>query len=355
MMTIAEFSAPPSLDHGDAGDDNGPSEFADHPLRAWFASSAMLVLLVDLAMIGFFSLVSRDHVFWSIANALSLLRDGTEPLVLALSVTLLMSAGLIDLSIGANLVLCSVISAMGMQELSAAGLPPPLVASLGFVIALVAGCAFGIANGLIIAGLRINSLIATLGTLGVGSGVALLLTGGQDIREVPMLLQSGFAQARLGFIPLPMACALALALVIWFLLRFTSFGMRTLAIGSNESAVLRAGVAVRRHVIALTALAGCLPGFAGFVDLARYGATTMMSHDEDGLVAVTATVIGGTALSGGRASVIGTVFGAALGLILFSGLIIIRVRPFWQLVVTGVVLIAAVASDQYRAHRVGQH
>jgi ribose transport system permease protein len=335
--------------------DDDLREVIRRPVRAWLGSSATLVLLVDLTLIVFFSLMSPHHAFWSAVNAEALLRNSAQPLVLALSVTLLMSGGVIDLSIGANLVLSSVVAAMGMRSLDTAGLFPLLVAPLGFAIAIGAGCAFGIVNGLVIAGLRVNSLIATLGTLGVGAGAARLLTDGQDIREVPTLLQSGFAQARLGFMPLPMISALLLAVAVWLLLRFTRFGLRTLAIGSSESAALRAGIALRRHTMGLTALAGCLAGFAGFVDLARYGSTAIASHDEAGLVAVTATVIGGTALAGGRASVFGTICGAALGVILLSGLIIIRVRPFWQLVATGVVLIAAVASDQYRARRLGQH
>jgi ribose transport system permease protein len=219
-------------------------------------------------------------------------------------------------------------------------------------VCLVSGAIFGAINGLIITKLRVNSLIATLGTLGVGSGAAQLLTNGQDVRQLPDALQSNFALARFGFMPAPTLCALIALVGVWALLRYTRFGMRTLAIGSNMTAASRAGIAVQTHIIQLAALAGAFAGFAAFVDVSRFGSTAIASHALDGLNAVTAVVIGGTALTGGRASVIGTLWGAALSIILLSGLIIIRVQPFWQLVATGVVLIVAVAFDQFRARNV---
>jgi ribose transport system permease protein len=321
-------------------------------LQALLTHSATLVFAVNILLIAFFTLLSPNHVFWSVANAEALLRNGAEILLLALGVTLLMSAGVFDLSVGANLVLASVISALIMRALGDWGLDPIATVVLGLVVCLAAGAAFGAINGLIITKLKVNSLIATLGTLGVGSGAAQLLTNGQDVRQLPDTLQSDFALAKLGIVPTPMVCALIALVAVWALLRFTRFGMRTLAIGSNMTAATRSGIGVHRHIIQLAALAGAFAGFAAFVDLARFGSTAIASHALDGLNAVTAVVIGGTALTGGRASVIGTLWGAALSIILLSGLIIIRVQPFWQLVATGIVLILAVAFDQFRARNV---
>jgi len=321
-------------------------------MRAVLTHSATLVFAVNMLLIAFFALLSPNYVFWSLANAEALLRNGAEILMLALGVTLLMSAGVFDLSVGANLVLASVISALTMREVGDRGLDSVTTALFGLGVCLAAGAAFGAINGLIITKLKVNSLIATLGTLGVGSGAAQLLTNGQDVRQLPDTLQSDFALAKLGIVPAPMVCALVLLVGVWALLRFTRFGMRTLAIGSNMTAATRAGIAVHQHIIQLAAIAGAFAGFAAFVDLARFGSTAIASHSLDGLNAVTAVVIGGTALTGGRASVIGTLWGAALSIILLSGLIIIRVQPFWQLVATGIVLILAVAFDQFRARTV---
>jgi ribose transport system permease protein len=321
-------------------------------MRTVLTHSATLVFAVNVLLIVFFTLLSPNHVFWSLANAEALLRNGAEILVLALGVTLLMSAGVFDLSVGANLVLASVISALTMRVAGDWGVDPVATTLFGLVVCLVAGAAFGAINGLIITKLKVNSLIATLGTLGVGSGAAQLLTNGQDVRQLPDTLQSDFALAKLGIVPAPMLFALILLVGVWALLRVTRFGMRTLAIGSNITAAMRAGIAVHKHIIQLAALAGAFAGFAAFIDLARFGSTAIASHSLDGLNAVTAVVIGGTALTGGRASVIGTLWGAALSIILLSGLIIIRVQPFWQLVATGIVLILAVAFDQFRARTV---
>jgi ribose transport system permease protein len=340
---VTEAAAPQETD---------PRSVHTSPIRAVLIHSATLVFAVNILLIAFFALLSPNHVFWSLANAEALLRNGAEILVLALGVTLLMSAGVFDLSVGANLVLASVISALSMRGASDWGVDPVTTTVLGLVICLAAGAAFGTINGLIITRLKVNSLIATLGTLGVGSGAAQLLTNGQDVRQLPDTLQSDFALAKLGIVPAPMLCALILLVGVWALLRFTRFGMRTLAIGSNMTAATRAGIAVHQHIVRLAALAGAFAGFAGFVDLARFGSTAIASHSLDGLNAVTAVVIGGTALTGGRASVIGTLWGAALSIILLSGLIIIRVQPFWQLVATGIVLILAVAFDQFRARTV---
>lgn len=346
-MNGAIVSPPSSVAKASA--DVDPRSVVASPWRALFTNSAALVLFVDLLLIAFFSITSKNNVFWSLANAESLMRNGTEILILALGVALMLSAGVFDLSVGANLVLASVLSATAMREMVAGGAAPVVAIFSGLVVALVAGALFGAINGLIITKLKVNSLIATLGTLGVGSGAAQLLTNGQDVREVPDQLQSGFALVQVGGVPFPMLCALALMVAVWALLRFTRFGMRTLAIGSNETAASRSGIAVHRHIVTLTALAGAFAGFAGFADVARFGSTAIASHSLDGLSAVTAVVIGGTALTGGRASVIGTLWGAALSIIMLSGLIIIRVQPFWQLVATGIVLIAAVAFDQFRA------
>ena len=320
--------------------------------RAAASDSATLVLLVDLVLIALFSAPSPGHVFWSVANAEALLRNSTEVLVLSLGVTLLMCAGVFDLSVGANLVLCSVLAATTIQALTAAGAPPLSAIGAGLLVAVIGGALFGVVNGLIITRFKVNSLIATLGTLGIGTGTAQLLTNGQDIHQLPEQLQSGFALLKFGILPAPMLCALLLLAGVWLLLRFTRFGMRSLAIGSNETAAVRSGINVPGHLVALTALAGAFAGFAGFVDISRFGATAIGSHSLDGLNAVTAVVIGGTALTGGRANVPGTLWGAALSIILLSGLIIIRVQPFWQLVATGIVLIAAVAFDQVRAQRI---
>ncbi|WP_410505648.1 ABC transporter permease, partial [Janthinobacterium sp.] len=221
MTTITETS------------DLDPRLVTASPLRAFLTNSAVLVVIVDLLLILFFSLTSRNNVFWGIPNAEALMRNGSEILILSLGVTLLLSAGLFDLSIGSNLVFSSVFGALAMQAMTTQGFAPFAMVLAGLVTTILAGSIFGAVNGLIITKLKVNSLIATLGTLGIGTGVAYLFTDGQDIRNMPELLQSGFALYQFGIFPAPMVSAVVLAIATWALLRFTRYGMRTLALGSN--------------------------------------------------------------------------------------------------------------------------
>ena len=210
----------------------------------------------------------------------------------------------------------------------------------------------GAVNGVLVARYEINSLIATLGTLGIGGGAALVLSNnGQDITGFPIELQAGFGLNTIGSIPVPAIMALAIAFIIWVVIAHTAFGRHTLAIGSSSLAASRVGLKVERHVFLLFILSGVLAGLAGFVDLAHYQTTVISGHNNDALQAVAAVVIGGTLMEGGRISILGTVWGVALAVILQNGLVIIGVSSAYQLIAVGAVLVAAVGLDRISAHR----
>jgi ribose transport system permease protein len=321
-------------------------------ISRWLRTSAAWVLLLDVALVILFGVLSEDHVFLSVENFQAIALGTTESLLLTLGLALLLGAGVFDLSLGANLVLSSVVGASVINtviEQSAGAIPIPAAIGLGLLAAIAAGIAFGAVNGLIVAYLDVNSLIATLGTLGAGTGVALLFTNGGDITGLPTEIQTEFGLRNIGAIPLPALIACLVAIGLWALLRYTRFGMRTLAIGSSKTAAIRSGLNVKRHLLWLTMLAGALAGLAGFVDIARYSSTTASGHTQDGLAAITAAVIGGTALAGGRVNILGAVWGAILSVLLATGLIILGVAPFYQLILIGVVLVIAVAIDRIRS------
>jgi ribose transport system permease protein len=319
------------------------------------------VLLLDLALIAVFTAWSPGHVFFSLQNLQNQLLNGSEGLLLALAMAMLLGAGLFDLSVGANLVLSSVIGAIALLNV-AGGEAQPLQAAeavelsnitlavlAGFLACVASGIMFGIINGVLIAYLRVNSLIATLGTLSIGTGVAFVITNGGDIGGLPPEMQSGFGLYKVGgVLPLPAILAIAAAILIWAMFKYTRFGLNTLAIGSSRLAAERSGMKVKRHMVQLTAVAGGLAGLAGFLNLSHYAATTSLGHSSDALAAVTAAVIGGTALAGGKVSIMGTFWGNALAGILISGLVIIGVVAYFQLIAIGGVLIVAVAIDRYR-------
>jgi ribose transport system permease protein len=324
------------------------------PLKRMLGSSTAGYLLVfDVLLIAFFSLASHGHVFASWENAESVIGNAAEGLLLAIGLTIMLSAGIFDLSLGANLILSSVAGAIVLQHLVRSGAPSVSAgyAILAAAVCIAAGALFGLVNGVLIAYVGINSLIATLGTLGIGTGIALVLTSGSDISGLPASLQTDFALKQVLRIPLPALIAVLLTVVLWAVLKYTRYGMRTLAIGSNRAAAEYSGLVVRRHLVTLAMLGGCLAGLAGFIDIARFGSTNTAGHTLDALNAATAVVIGGTALMGGRASMFGTLWGIVLTSVLLDGLIVMNVQSFYQQIATGVILIVAVATDRFRAAR----
>jgi len=353
VSSAAVHGGAPATDTAPPPDDRAlrPASLLGTLLR----SRATWVLALDVVLVLVFTLVSEDGVFFSAANGRSLLLGMTQALLLALGLAMMLGAGIFDLSLGANLVLSSVVGALVIRQfMDPATLEygaPWTAIAVGLLVCVLAGIAFGVVNGLLIAIADVNSLIATLATLGIGTGVALLLSDGADVAGMPFEMQESIGLATVAGIPVPALFAGSAAVVLWAVVRYTRFGMRTQAIGSSRPAAERAGLKVRGHFIVLTSLAGALAGLAGFVDLSRFGSTALSGHANDSLAAVTAVVIGGTLLQGGYISIVGAVWGAALAVILQTGLVIAGVPSFWQLIVVGVVLLLAVVLDRTTSKR----
>jgi ribose transport system permease protein len=328
-----------------------------NPVLGWLRTRGAWILLLDIALIGLFTALSRNHVFFSAANFESLLISSSQILLLALGLAMMLGAGIFDLSLGANLVLSSVVGALVIRSFQQTpgdptSYPDPWLAiGVGFLACVATGILFGLVNGLLIAIGNINSLIATLGTLGIGTGIALLVSGGTDLGALPVDLQLAIGLNTIGIVPIPAIVAIVIAVLLWAIVRYTRYGMRTQAIGSSRTSAERAGIRVRAHLISLAVMGGALAGLAGFIDLARFGSTALNGHANDALGAVTAAVIGGTLLEGGRISITGAIWGAALAVILRTGLVILGVSAFWQLIVVGLVLLIAVLLDRFAAIR----
>lgn len=347
-------SATETATAGTSVDDRGRKPA--NAIARWLRTRAAWILILDIVLVGVFSALSTGHVFWSAANAQSLLLSVSQITLLAVGLAMMLGAGIFDLSLGANLVVSSVVGAIVMRSFqSNAGNgsyhDTTLAIVLGLVACIVTGVVFGVVNGLLIAFGNINSLIATLGTLGIGTGIALLVTGGSDIGSMPVALQTNIGLNSIGIVPIPAIAALVVAVALWLIVRYGRYGLRVQAIGSSRPAAERAGIRVRGYLLSLTILGGALAGTAGFIDLARFGSTAVSGHANDALGAVTAAVIGGTLLEGGRISITGALWGAGLSVILQTGLVILGVSAFWQLIVVGAVLLAAVLLDRFAAIR----
>lgn len=320
------------------------------------ARTALWVGLVDAVLIIVFGLLSRNHVFWSVPNFQNLGVDAAEIVLLAVGVAFLLGAGEFDISLGANVVLSSVLGGEVILHLGGtrteieSGIYPHLglALTLGLLTCLATGAAIGLINGLVVTVLRVNSLIATLAMLGIATGSAFLVTNGGDLSNLPSQLQTGFGIRNIVGIPIPAAVTAAVVLLMWAFLTLTRFGMRTVALGSSRVASRRSGIPVERHIVLLFTLVGLLAGLASFVDLSRFATTNVGGHQTDALAAIAGAVIGGTSLYGGRVSIIGAVIGSLLAVILQVGLVTIGLASFYQLIVVGVVLIIAVHLDQRR-------
>jgi ribose transport system permease protein len=223
------------------------------------------------------------------------------------------------------------------------------VLAVGLLVALAAGLAWGVLNGVLITKAKVPPLIVTLGTLGMALGLSLIITDGVDVRDVPTRLVTSVGVGELfGEIPWLVVIAAGVAVVFGVILAMTRFGRHTYAIGSNDEAARRAGINVDRHLIAVYGIAGLLSGLAGFMNLARFATTTLGGHATDNLQAIAAVVLGGTSLFGGVGTVVGTVVGVFIPVVLQNGFVITGVDTFWRDVAVGAVLIAAVYLDQLR-------
>jgi ribose transport system permease protein len=221
------------------------------------------------------------------------------------------------------------------------------VIAVGFIVAIAVGTLVGAVNGVLVARYDIPAFVVTLGTLGICTGLADLVYNGQEISTIPTAIAQIGNTNLGGWIPVPVLVAAVLTLIAGTALARTRFGLFTYAIGDNREAASRAGVNTRRHLVKVYVLSGFLAGVAGIVVMCRLGVASPTSGSSDNLNAIAAAVIGGTSLFGGRGTIAGSVIGTAIISVLLTGLIIVNVPPFWQLVAVGVVLIAAVYVDQF--------
>jgi ribose transport system permease protein len=312
-------------------------------LGAAAASSPAYMGVILLLLVVFFT-VLRPDTFASPFNVRNIFLDASVLLVLSVGMTFVMIAGGFDLSIGSVLVFAGVAAAKAMEAM---GTDNGLTLIVGMAVSLVAGLFWGLFNGYCIARLRVSALITTLGTMGAVLGLAYLVTNGNDVRTVPNTLIAIGTGVIVG-VPWLVVITAVVALIGGVVLHMTRFGRHTFLVGSNPEAARRAGIDVGRHLLALYALSGLLAGFAAMLSLGRFSTTTLEGHTNDPLEAITAVVLGGTSLYGGRGTVIGTVVGVFIPAVLANGFIIMGVQPFWQMVVIGFVVIAAVYADQLK-------
>ncbi|WP_420839937.1 ABC transporter permease [Allorhizobium sonneratiae] len=310
-----------------------------------------------IAIIAVFSSLSPYYL--SVNNFLIMASHVAIYGLLALGMLLVILNGGIDLSVGSTLGLCGVVAGFLMHGVTLKDYGIILYPPVWVVVVLTAllGAFVGAVNGVLIAFLRVPPFVATLGSLYVARGAALLMTNGltyNNLSGKPELGNTGFDWLgfnRLGSVPIGVLILAAVAILCAVLLSRTAFGRWLYASGGNERAAELSGVPVKRVKIAVYVLSGITAAFAGLVlssQLTSAGPTAGTSYE---LTAIAAVVIGGAALTGGRGNVLGTMLGAFVIGFLSDGLVIIGVSAYWQTVFTGAVIVLAVLLNSIRFGR----
>ncbi len=292
---------------------------------------------VVLVMAAAFALLAPN--FLAVTNAANVARQVAVLGMIGAVQTVVIISGGIDLSVGSVLAVSNVLMAMGLARGNIA---------LGLAMALGAGLAFGLINGILIGKTRLAPFIVTLGMLSIARGTALTITDGIPIFGLP---PSGFewiGQGYLGPIPAPVILAIATFVIIHVLLTRTRFGTAAYAIGGNEQAAVLAGMAVSRSKIAIYALSGLTAAVGGIILTARVNSGQPLLGEGLELESVATVVIGGTYLFGGRGRLLGTLFGVIFVGILQNGLNLLGISTFVQQIVIGVSIIAAVLLTVWR-------
>ena len=323
-------------------------------LRQLATTPILITLAFLLLLIVAFSLLAPGK--FGTASNLSLLAQNVAILtVVSVGTTFVIATAGIDLSIPSGVILGEVFAAQALSRIQVAGGTALDVAAsdtTAFIIlaalaaSLVAGLLLGSVNGFLIAYMRIPPMLATLGTLGAGLGVGLLLQNGVNVATYAL------NPVATGHLIPGVSNLILIAIVVVALgyvgMHMSVFGRHTLAVGSNEEAARRVGLDVRRHLLKVYIVGGTASGFAGFLSLAYFSTTSVGGHATDNLQAITAVALGGTSLFGGVALILGTVIGVWIPAVLQNGFIIVGVNPYWQLIAVGIVLVFAVWVDQLR-------
>lgn len=297
--------------------------------------SRLQVVIAPLGLIGLvivFSALSPN--FLSMTNVLNILRQGSINIIIAVGMTVVILTGGIDLSVGSLVA----IAACSMSQLHHVfGLNIWLAMTVGVLIAVLLGAL----TGVFIAKGAIPPFIATLGMMGIARGLALIITSGYPSAGFPDTFRAIGRGSVLG-IPITFLIALVVLACVTWALRYTESGRSFYAVGGNEEATRYSGVRVGRiKILAYTISAICC-GIAAVVMAARINSAPPAAGDGYELDAIAAVVIGGTSLSGGEGSTLGTLLGALIMAVLKNGLNMLNVNPFVQTAVIGAVIIATV-------------
>lgn len=320
---------------------------ADQPggwLRSILSNQHVLLLVALIILVVYFT--ARDSVFVSSPEIAVLLTNLASLILLATGETYVIVSGGIDLSVGATTGVCGVVAAFAMRGMVSSNTNEALVLIVGTLVCAGLGIGIGLLNAALMNWARLVPFVATLATLGAGSGLALVLSNGVPIGNDSSALNIG--SQHIGPFPYLFLVVLAVVIIAWLYLHLSGFGRYTYAIGSNAFAARAAGINVRRHLTKVYALSGLMAGLTGMVFYIRLGAGAPSSGDGFELTAIASVVIGGVSLFGGSGRLTGSILGALILTVVTSGLIISNVSPNWNQVAVALCIAAAASLQALR-------
>ncbi|PAQ10201.1 ABC transporter permease [Mesorhizobium temperatum] len=329
-----------------AFDEHGTSlvKRIQHFLHSTPAAVPLIVLVLSIAVFG----VTIGGRFFSSYTLTLILQQIAIVGILGAAQTLVILTAGIDLSIGVIMVISAVI--MGNCAVTY-GLPT----LLAVVIGLAAGAACGLLNGLLVAYMKLPPFIVTLGTWNIVMATNFIYSANETIRDADVDVQAPLLHLfglnfRIGTAVLTFGviAMVVLVLILWYVLNHTAWGRHVYAVGDDPEAAKLSGIQTKKVLISVYTLAGLIAAFAAWVSIGRNGSISPSAAVTDyNLQAITATVIGGISLFGGRGSILGTLFGAMIVGVVSMGLNMLGADPQWKVLLTGVLIIGAVAIDQW--------
>jgi ribose transport system permease protein len=311
-----------------------PAAVERRPLRRLVAVRELTLLAIIIAIVVAMSALSP--FFFSMANFRAISIGLAPTAIIAVGMTILLISGGFDLSVGATLALCSTLTAFALVE--GAGIP------LAIAAGLAGGGLVGLGNGLIVTQFRVNPLVATLGTMSVARGAALVMTEGFSISSLPPAF-GAIGQSSFAGIPTMVWITLLIVILGDLALRHSVFLRQVYFVGGNEKAARLSGLAVDRIRVVAYLVTGLLAALAGVLLSSRLMSGMPTAGNALELQVLAACVIGGASLRGGEGTVLGAFLGVIFVALVNNAMTMLAVSIYWQMIVTGAVLVGAVALD----------
>lgn len=315
---------------------------------------AFLFLCLTIALLGEISIQNGlwdSNYFLTQGNFLVVLRQVSINGILAVGMTFVIIIAGVDLSVGSVLALAGIVAARfvtSSSNMAIGSFDSPIL--LPLMVAIMIGALCGFLNGYIISKFRLQAFIVTMGMLSAARGMTMLTTDGNPVSS----LDSGFRALGNSYvlgIPTPVLIFAAIFIAAWILLNKTVFGRYVFAVGGNEKSARTSGIDVHKIKVAVYTLCGVLAAIAGLILTARTGSAQTSAGFAYELDAIAAVVIGGTSMAGGMGTLMGTLFGVLIIGVMNNGLDLLGVQSYYQQIIKGVLIVAAVMLDPARKQK----